>query len=102
MATVVAFAGTVHGWFEPEFWSRALEFITFAVLLVVVTGVGFGCWLFLQNVVCGYFFSKLTLKTEVLLGTDANDLHEQSFLADVRDAVRDTSALVGVQAGLLW
>ncbi len=101
VAAIAGFAAPVHDWFEPGILSRLFEFVTFAFLIVLTAGIGFGVWLFLQNVVCGSFLSKLASKVEQLLGTDAAELQEQSFAADVTGAVRDTMTLMTVEGGLL-
>lgn len=75
-----SFAGQLTGWD----WYAALagEVLLFLVVAPLVLLMAVVLWKILTVIFCGYFFSRLALEVENMIGIDARELRPVSFAAE--------------------
>ena len=88
------YATVIHPKFDPGFFGRLLEILTIVFLFVLACSVTFAFWLVMQIVVCGYFYGKLAVQVERLLGMKAEEIVEIPFPQLVADAAVESLSLI--------
>lgn len=109
LLTALFLAGTVWGgyefvlWIHGKFsdawgWIFIKALIDIAVVAIVLL-LGVAGWLVFQGILCGYFYSELARRVELLLGLRKEDMREVPFAYQVMDALLDVTFVGFIAAG---
>jgi CysZ protein len=94
---LVAYVATnvIHPYFDPGgfFW-RTVEVMADIILFILACGLAFAFWITMQIAVCGYFYGKLAVQVELLLGTKKEELVEVPLMHEIIDTSRESLSLV--------
>jgi CysZ protein len=64
-------------------------------------GLAFAFWIVMQIVACGYFYGRLALQVERLLGTDGQKFNELPWMQEVTDTVGESVSLILINLAFL-
>jgi CysZ protein len=90
------FATVLHPKFDPGFWGRLKEILMIVVSFVLVCGFTFAFWIVMQIAACGYFYGRLAVQVERLLGMKDGEIVELPLLQEVADTAWDSLLLVAI------
>ncbi len=103
----LAWAGVAsYEWLESllpssGWWWVPVEILAGIAIVAVIIGLAIGGWLLFQGIFCGYFYSELARRVELLLGLKPEDIREVPLWYQVTDAVKDVLVLTAVAIGCL-
>lgn len=81
--------GWIHGLFSPGWGWVIVKVLVDIAAVVIALGLAIGAWLVFQGILCGYFYSELAKRAELLLGMRAEDIREVPLIYQVVDALLD-------------
>lgn len=111
VATYEKLESLTSGWLQSVlptegWWSWLLgvvgfvaRFLIVIVIIGLVGALALGAWILFQGIFCGYFYSELARKVELLVGMKPEDIREVPLWYQVYDAVLDVTVLAIVAAG---
>jgi len=81
--------GSYPGWLS---WLVVIgEVLLGIALVVVILLLAIGAWLVFQGILCGYFYSELARRVELILGMRKEDIREVPLIYQVVDALLDVT-----------
>lgn len=100
----------LFGYLEPKLhpewipswlsWLVVVAEVLVGMALVVVIGlVGIALWLVFQGILCGYFYSELAKRVEIILGMSEKDIREVPLIYQVVDALLDVTFVGFIAVG---
>jgi CysZ protein len=73
---------------------RTVEVVADIILFILACGLALAFWITMQIAVCGYFYGKLAVQVELLLGTKKEELVEIPLMHEIVDTSRESLSLV--------
>lgn len=100
----LAWAGVaLYEWLDAKLpvsaWWIPVKVLAGAALVVVILGLAIAGWLLFQGILCGYFYSELARRVEILLGLRPEDMREVPLWYQVTDALKDMVVIGAVAVG---
>jgi len=92
----------IHAWEIPGWltWLVVIgEVLLGMALFVIILLVAIGLWLVFQGILCGYFYSELARRVELLLGMNAEHIREVPLIYQVVDALLDVTFVGFIAVG---
>ncbi|MBE2214450.1 MAG: EI24 domain-containing protein [Opitutaceae bacterium] len=86
--------GLIHSGWVPDWltWLAVVgEVLLGAALAVVILLFAIALWLVFQGILCGYFYSELAKRVELILGMRQEDIREVPLVYQVVDALLDVT-----------
>jgi len=84
----------IHAGWIPDYltWLAVVaEVLIVFALLVIILLLGIALWLVFQGILCGYFYSELAMRVELLHGMRKEDFREVPLVYQVVDALLDVT-----------
>jgi CysZ protein len=88
------FATVIHPKFGPGFFGWVWEILTVLFLFVLACSLTFAFWIVMQIICCGYFYGRLAVQVERLLGMKAEEIVEIPLMQEVADTLRESRSLL--------
>jgi CysZ protein len=88
------FVSAIHPKFPPGFFGWVFEILTVIFLVVLAVGLTFGFWLVMQIACCGYFYGRLAVQVERLLGMKREEIVELPLVQEIHDTLRESISLL--------
>lgn len=88
------FVSSMHNNGTTGFWWRTLEVLTAVFLLILACSMSLAFWLVAQIAVCGYFYGKLAVQVELLLGMKREEITEAPLMHQIVDTVWESLSIV--------
>ena len=86
--------GKIHAGWVPDWltWLAVIgEVLLVFALMVVIALFGIALWLVFQGILCGYFYSELAKRVELILGLPEDEMREVPLIYQVVDALLDVT-----------
>ncbi len=83
-------SGWMPAWM-PGWVIVVVEVFIGIALVAIILGLGIAVWLVLQGILCGYFYSELAKRVELILGMRKEDIREVPLAYQVVDALLDVT-----------